>query len=299
MDNEVFKEWGSLGRKAEVYDTELTGIARAMKAAREYADHNRRVKHVHIYADNTAAVTSVYKPKPKPGQLQMIRTTRAVDSFLEQDGERMVNIEWCPGHEEVIGNERADEEAKAEAEIRWVREWRRSPPSGGFAIANRLEPRWKPREHVTHTPREVFSRMTQCRTKHAFLGEYYARFVPKESNRCTCENCPQIREHVIKCCPKHESHRDLLREVDAQLELGVLLGTKKGLEALAKFLTKTGAFTKMGEVQKQRLTPREDDEENEEEEERGWDTDGKGVRGRTSPGIRGPQSRIEKAREEE
>ncbi|KAH0580981.1 hypothetical protein H2248_012132 [Termitomyces sp. 'cryptogamus'] len=202
MDNEVFKEWGSLGRKAEVYDTELTGIARAMKAAREYADHNRRVKHVHIYADNTAAVTSVYKPKPKPGQLQMIRTTRAVDSFLEQDGERMVNIEWCPGHEEVIGNERADEEAKAEAEMwtrdhttltnakrtakekalsRWVREWRRSPPSGGFAIANRLEPRWKPREHVTHTPREVFSRMTQCRTKHAFLG-VLAKTVLKYAN---------------------------------------------------------------------------------------------------------------------
>ncbi|KAG5720557.1 hypothetical protein E4T56_gene6078 [Termitomyces sp. T112] len=269
---EVFKDRGGLGQKAEVYDMELTGITQGMKAAKEYVNKNDQVKYIHIYADNTAAVTLAYEPKPKPGQLQMIHTTY-----------------WCPGHEDVKGNERADEEAKAGVEIwtqdyttltnakrtvkegaleRWKREWQKSPPTGGFAIANRLEPRWKPREHVTHAPREVFSRLTQCQTKHAFLGEYYAKFIPNESNRCTCEDIFQTREHVIKECPKHERHRDILREVDAQLELGILLGTKKGLEALAKFLAKTGAFTKTGEIRKQKQTPEEEDEENEEEEER-------------------------------
>lgn len=281
-----------MGYHAEVYDTELTGIARAMKSATEFADKHEQVKHIRIYADNTAAVTSAYEPKPKPGQLQMVRVTRAVDSFLEGDRERTVSIEWCPGHEDVAGNERADEEAKAGTEMwsqeyttitnakrrtkekaleKWEREWKRTPPSGEFAVANRLKPRWKPREHVAHTPREVFSRLTQCRTKHAFIGEYYARFVPDETTRCTCGARFQTREHVIKDCPKHEEHRYILEEADAQMELGVLLGTKKGLEAMAKFLARTGAFTKTGKIREERTTPEENNDENDEEEGRWWE----------------------------
>ncbi|KNZ80902.1 hypothetical protein J132_03602 [Termitomyces sp. J132] len=206
----------------------------------------------------------------------------------------MVGIEWCPGHEDVMGNDRADEEAKARAEIwmqdytmltnakwmtkekalkKWKGEWQRSTPSRGFTVANRLEPQWKPREHVVHIPREVFStlmQLMQCQTKHAFLGEYYVRFIPDESNRCTCKNRFQIWEHIIKECPKHKRHRDILREVNAQLELGILLGLKKGLEAMAKLLAKMGAFTKMGENHRQSQKPEEDDKENKEEEERWW-----------------------------
>ena len=215
-----------------------------------------------------------------------------VDGFLEGDRGRKVSIEWCPGHEYVVGNKRADKEAKARAEMwsqdyttitnakrrakervleKWERDWQETPPSGGFAVANRMKPRWKPREHVTHTPREVFSRLTQCRTKHAFLGEYYARFVPDKTVRCTCGTRFQTREHVIKECPKYEEHRHILKGADNQMELGVLLGTKKGLEAMAKFLAKTGAFSKTGNNRETKAKPREDDVENDEDEERWWE----------------------------
>ena len=114
---EIFAERGGLGQLAKVYDAELTGLAKAAKAATSYMARHGQVKHIHIYADNTAAVTSAYELKPRPGQLQMTRVTRAVDNFLKDDMERTFSIEWCPSHEDVIGNERADEEAKVGAEL--------------------------------------------------------------------------------------------------------------------------------------------------------------------------------------
>ncbi|KAG6898895.1 hypothetical protein C0993_003093 [Termitomyces sp. T159_Od127] len=80
----------------------------------------------------------------------------------------------------------------------------------------------------------------------------------------------QTQEHIIKECPKYEEQRHILEEADAQVELGVLLGTTKGLEAMAKFLAKTGAFTKMGKSCKHKMKPEEEDEENDEEEDRWW-----------------------------
>ncbi|KNZ77791.1 hypothetical protein J132_03850, partial [Termitomyces sp. J132] len=289
LGTEVFVDKGRLGHNTKVYDAELMGIARAVEAAKEYADRHEWIKHVHIYADNTAVVTLAYKPKPRPGQLQMIRTMHTVDNFLDQEEERMVSIEWCPGHEDVAGNERANEEAKDRAEIRahehttltnakrmvkeralekWSGNWLKTPPSGGFAIANRLKPQWKPREHVQHTPREVFSRLTQCRTKHTFVSEYYARFVPDETTGCTCGIQPQTREHIIRKCPRYNEYRGILEEVDAQMELGTLLGTKKGLEAVTKFLAKMGTFTKTGNRHERKPRPEIDDEENKDTEGR-------------------------------
>ncbi|KAG5722051.1 hypothetical protein E4T56_gene6338 [Termitomyces sp. T112] len=257
---EIFSSRGGLGHHAEVYDAELV-------------------------------VTSAYGPKPAPGQTQMLSVTHHIDRFLDGQGDRTVNIGWCPGHQEVKGNKRADGEAKRgagkwstdyttmtnakrrtkeKALKTWREDWKKKTPTGGFAIANRLEPRWRLREHVIHTPREVFGRLTQCHTKHAFLGEYFARFVPHEKTGCICGERYQTREHVIKTCPQYEGHRYILRKADEHLELGRLLGTKEGLEAMTKFLEKTGAFTKTGTKRKQKETPTEEDDENNEEEGRWW-----------------------------
>ncbi|KAG5642846.1 hypothetical protein DXG03_002052 [Asterophora parasitica] len=129
-----------------------------------------------------------------------------------------VNIEWCPGHSDVKGNKRADEEAKigallwtprfvtlthakriAKANVlqRWMDKWTRTPPTGGFGITNQFPLAWKLRDHVKNTKREVFGRLTQCRTRHAFIGEYYAKFVPTNEIGCPCGKELQTREHVI------------------------------------------------------------------------------------------------------
>ena len=39
-----------------------------------------------------------------------------------------------------------------------------------------------------------------------------------------------------------------MRKVSDQLDLRCILGTRKGIEALAKFISLTGAFTKTGDA---------------------------------------------------
>ncbi|KAG5725035.1 putative 115 kDa protein in type-1 retrotransposable element [Termitomyces sp. T112] len=82
---EVFSDRGGLGSNAEVYDTELVGIAQATKAATNYAKRKQQVRHVRLFADNTAAVTLAYRPKPTPGQLQMVKITHQVNTFLGEN----------------------------------------------------------------------------------------------------------------------------------------------------------------------------------------------------------------------
>ncbi|KNZ72136.1 hypothetical protein J132_04417 [Termitomyces sp. J132] len=155
---------------------------------------------------------------------------------------------------------------------KWRREWIRTAPTGGFARANKFPPSWKPRQHVWETSREVFSQLTQCRTKHGFIGEYYARFVPNKRTDCPCGEHLQTRDHIIQDCRRYETHREILREADENLDIGNLLGSKEGLRAMAKFLEKSGAFTKTGEPRMKASKPTADDEENDEgneEEEEG------------------------------
>ncbi|RDB17330.1 hypothetical protein Hypma_001787 [Hypsizygus marmoreus] len=270
-----------------------TGLVWAAREATRFALQCPEVKHLHIYADNTAAVTSVFEPKSTPGQYNMRTFNKIITDYLARSVENTVHVEWCPGHTDVAGNERADEEAKEGALLwrprfvtithakrrskerilqKWTEQWRRSPPSGGFGIANRFPPAWKPKEHVISTPREVFGRLTQCRTRHGFIGEYYAKFVSTESIECPCGENFQTRHHIITECERYNSHRHLLTKDFPELSLPDILGTKKGLEALVKFLTKSGAFTKTGEPRRARTRPRLEDEEDEEdgEDEENW-----------------------------
>ncbi|KAG6806216.1 hypothetical protein H0H92_012209, partial [Tricholoma furcatifolium] len=77
---------------------------------------------------------------------------------------------------------------------------------------------------------------------------------------------------VLAECELHEEHRELLREVDNDLDKGQLLGTEDGIKALAKFLTLSGAFTKTGAPgARERVKPAEGDDENDRGEEDWWE----------------------------
>ncbi|KAJ3911991.1 hypothetical protein F5877DRAFT_1668, partial [Lentinula edodes] len=71
-------------------------------------------------------------------------------------------------------------------------------------------PSLKPSERLKETTRELFSRLTQCRTGHAFIGEYYLQFVPGENVDCPCGVELQTREHILRACPKYEEYRYIL-----------------------------------------------------------------------------------------
>lgn len=51
----------------------------------------------------------------------------------------------------------------------------------------------------------------------------------------------QIRTHILRHCPRHAAHRDLLKE-DGAIDMGKLLGTPDGLYRLAAFLEASTAY---------------------------------------------------------
>ncbi|KAG5334813.1 hypothetical protein C0989_002996 [Termitomyces sp. Mn162] len=80
-----------------------------------------------------------------------------------------------------------------------------------------------------------------------------------------------MTEHIIKECPKYEQHRDILRKIDEEMELGKLLGTEEGLEAMGKFLLKSRAFTKTGLPRMETtLKPALEEDEDEENNKAYW-----------------------------
>ncbi|KAJ3738241.1 hypothetical protein EV360DRAFT_3934, partial [Lentinula raphanica] len=131
---------------------------------------------------------------------------------------------------------------KKKTELAWKKIWDQRSVIGRFAIANRLPPALKPTKRFKSTPRETFGRLMQCRTGHAFLGEYYSKFVPIKNVDCPCGAELQTREHILRECPKYEDYRYILQKVSQDICLTDILGTEEGIEALTEFLDMSGAF---------------------------------------------------------
>ncbi|KAJ7820707.1 hypothetical protein B0H14DRAFT_2519685 [Mycena olivaceomarginata] len=152
---------------------------------------------------------------------------------------------WCANETTALTHAKCA--AKERALTKWTERWKKTYPTGRFTAADRIPPAWKPKPHFTNTKREVYGQLVQCRTGHAFIGEYDAKFVPLERIACQCGERYQTREHILQECEKYEQQRDLLRDASAELSLPDILGTEKGLQALAKFLEVSGVFTKTGQ----------------------------------------------------
>ena len=143
---------------------------------------------------------------------------------------------------------------------RWARDWKNTPKTGRFAIANRIPPSLKPTKHFSNLKdnRETFGRLVQCRTGHAYTGEFRRTFIPlaPEPTTCPCDNeTPETREHIIRDCPRYNQQREVLKKASTDITLPEILGTPKGIKALTEFLQKSGAFTRTGTPPTEPLPP--------------------------------------------
>lgn len=131
---------------------------------------------------------------------------------------------------------------------KWTAQWQMTINTGRFAEANRLPPRMKPRDHFVDLPRKLYGRVTQCRLGHAFLGEYYSTHVPSEPVDCPCGAPLQTRTHLLRDCHDHDEAREILYEFSPNLSITDILGSEKGIVALAKFLQASDTFSKSSVV---------------------------------------------------
>ena len=118
----------------------------------------------------------------------------------------------------------------------WQGSWSTAPPS------------LQPPHHFLKlaVKRELFGCLLQCRTGHGYIGEYYRRFVPSADPACPCGEATQTQEHIIQSCSTYEEYHTILHQASQTLYLHDLLSTKDGIQVMASFLEKSGAFTKNG-----------------------------------------------------
>ncbi|KDR78133.1 hypothetical protein GALMADRAFT_138268 [Galerina marginata CBS 339.88] len=139
--------------------------------------------------------------------------------------------------------------------IRWVNRWKKTPKTGGFAISNTLQPTLRPTKRFLNTQREIFGRLIQCRTGHAYTGEFRRRFFPDKVQDCPCGEEYQSREHILAHCTKFDIHRNHLHKISRDVFLPTILGTEEGIQALTTFLQESGAFTMLGRPLDERAPP--------------------------------------------
>ncbi|KAF9552609.1 hypothetical protein CPC08DRAFT_592025, partial [Agrocybe pediades] len=112
-----------------------------------------------------------------------------------------------------------------------------------------------------------FGRLIQCRTGHAYTGEFRRRFFPEKEVDCPCGEEVQTRHHILTTCPKYDTQRIHLHRFSRDVFLPEVLGTELGIKALTLFLATSGAFTLLGDERGERQNPVYADEPTVDDEE--------------------------------
>ncbi len=114
-----------------------------------------------------------------------------------------------------------------------VRLFRTLQPYSTLPKTHKTLPRTPRKARSLWPPRPVLNRTLLCRRILQPLCS--ARSYP-------CGEHMQTREHIIRDCPRYNGYREGLCKVSRDIHLPDILGTKEGIETLALFLEKSGAF---------------------------------------------------------
>jgi len=95
------------------YDAECAALASALEAA---ARRNVTPERVTIFTDAQAAIRRMASDEPGPGQQYALQARKQIATLRKARPGIITETRWCPAHNEIAGNEKADEWAKRAAE---------------------------------------------------------------------------------------------------------------------------------------------------------------------------------------
>jgi len=230
-----------MGFNQEAYDAECAALARALKTAAEIAP---TPSHVTIFTDAQAAIRRMSTDEPGPGQKYALAARKHIAALRRAAPDITIEIRWCPAHEGVEGNEKADEWAKLaanELDAHGVEGWtysdrpEESPLPRSLANIRReiLEKKWmearqwaagrisrkkykmpssqRPDGTVAGSTKRLASRFYQLKTGHARTGEYLHWTKARQTAQCWwCPQPKQTREHLLKGCPRWRKQQKVL-----------------------------------------------------------------------------------------
>jgi len=101
-----------MGNNQEAYDAECAALAHALQLA---AQRNTTPERVTIFSDAQAAIRRMTSDEPGPGQQYAIQARKHIAALRRARPNITIEIRWCPAHEGIAGNEKADEWAKEAA----------------------------------------------------------------------------------------------------------------------------------------------------------------------------------------
>jgi len=242
-----------MGYNQEAFDTECAALARALESA---SRRNTTPERITIFTDAQAAIQRMATDEPWPGQNHALQARRHIATLRRARPGITIEIRWCPAHEGIEGNEKADEWAKLAAEepdargVEWFsyshRPEERSMPlprSLANIIREISEKKWaeaqqwaggrtskekykmpksqKPDGTVAGSAKRLASRFYQLKTGHCLTGEYLHWTKSHPTPQCWwCRYPKQTRHHLLKRCPWKKEQKVLWEEVRKEIRKG-------------------------------------------------------------------------------
>jgi hypothetical protein len=192
----------------EAFDAECVALARALEVE---ARRQITPARVTVFTDAQAAIRRMVSEEPGPGQKYAIQARKWIRALQEARPDIVIEIRWCPAHEGVIGNEKADGWAKMSAEdpeahgVEWLghadRYGRRSMPPPRFRRRRQwAERRITAKKYRMPADQRQDGAVAGCPKRLA--GRFYQL---KNRDTVKCGRCPckvQTQEHLFKNCPR-------------------------------------------------------------------------------------------------
>ncbi|QRW26615.1 RNase H domain-containing protein [Rhizoctonia solani] len=260
-----------IGPRANIYNAEMLGILLAFLRAKKIAESQGNC-NIHIFCDNQSAIKVIADLSRHPCQFASRSFIANVQTFLSGHPNRKVYVTWVPRHNGISGNKVADRLANQGANVpptpifnratTWigehstltaVRSWRKSRQDHTNARINS-------NYYIPHLPalklhlifndsrlgRDIECRLARFLTGHGHYGEYHAQFHHDVDPRCACREWEETITHLTTSCPATAGQRELLSEFSIGVSRPLLFGSHPGLEAVAKFIAKTGIGRRQG-----------------------------------------------------
>ena len=252
-----------------VYAAELTGIHLGIKMAEtSLPQYNKCI----IYVDNQSSIQAINTRRQQLAQYIVQHILDDLEELQQKRPNLNFIIEWVPGHMDIAGNDKADEEAKKAAlnqpqgaqihsshQLKSAQNTRinanittnaKNAWNQGKANARLLRKISRPQRCKTGV--ELYGKLTRkeiinlirLRTGHCKLNIYLSKRKIVEDPECECGHGIETVKHFLLLCPKYEEQRSELRKEvgDRNMRLENLLGDPKIVRNTLEFVEKTKRF---------------------------------------------------------